>query len=161
MLTIDKPTELEAQPPIIACDPNALAPDQQEYWVKEIVPKLYSAVQEIQELPNGWAWRLPSTPEILLLVAEDLNMERLCCPFVHYTLEIEPNQGPFWLRMTGSEGVKGFLRMAFEAANLINEEVAKAAGFSVSARTELDSVETTLETIDRVNERFARAAGSG
>jgi len=37
---------------------------------KENRPKLYKAVQEIQELPNGWAWRLPSDPEILLLVAE-------------------------------------------------------------------------------------------
>jgi hypothetical protein len=160
MLTIDKTTELETQPPVIACDPNAVAPDQQKYWVKEIVPKLYRAVQEIQELPDGYAFRLPSDPEMLLLVAEDLNMERLCCPFVRYTLEIEPNRGPFWLRFTGGEGVKEFLRMAFEAANLINEEVAKAAGFRVSARTELDSVETTLETIDRVNERFARVMGS-
>lgn len=155
MLTTDKTTELETKPPVIACDPNAVAPDQQEYWVKEIVPKLYRAVQEIQELPDGYAFRLPSDPEMLLLVAEDLNMERLCCPFVRYTLEIEPNKGPFWLRFTGGEGVKEFVRMAFEAANLIDERVAKAAGFSISARTELDSVETTLETIDRVNERFA------
>jgi hypothetical protein len=161
MLTMDKPTELEAQPPIIACDPNAVAPDQQEYWVKEIVPKLYRAVQEIQELPNGWAWRLPSTPEILLLVAEDLNMERLCCPFVRYTLEIEPNQGPFWLRMTGSEGVKEFLRMAHEGANYFDAQVAKAAGLDVSASPEMDSVETALEATDRLNERYARTAGSG
>ena len=96
----------ENQP--LACVPSALTPDQQEYWVKEIVPKLYREVQEIQELPNGWVWRLPSTPQVLMLVAEDLNMERLCCPFVNYTLEIEPNHGPFWLRMTGGEGVKEF-----------------------------------------------------
>jgi hypothetical protein len=144
----------------IVCDPSAVAPGQQEYWVKEIVPKLYRAVQEIQELPNGWAWRLPSTPEILLLVAEDLNIERLCCPFVHYTLEIEPNRGPFWLRMTGSEGVKEFLRMAFEAANYFDPQVAKAARLNISAGPEMDSVETALATVDRLNERFARAAGS-
>ena len=144
----------------IACDPNAVAPDQQEYWVKEIVPKLYSAVQEIRELPNGWVWRLPSTPEILLLVAEDLNIERLCCPFVYYTLEIEPNRGPFGLRMTGGEGVKEFLRMAYEAANYFDAQVAKAAGLNISASQEMDSVETALETADRLNERFARAAGS-
>ena len=34
---------IEDQP--IACDPNALTPDQQEYWEKEIVPKLYREVQ--------------------------------------------------------------------------------------------------------------------
>jgi hypothetical protein len=140
---------------VIACDPSALTSDQMEYWVEEIVPKLYQAVQEIQELPDGYAWRLPSDPEILPLVAEDLNMERLCCPFVRYTLEIEPNRGPFWLRMTGGEGVKAFLRLTFEEANLFDEQVAKAAGFSGSASAEMDSVETALETIDRINERFA------
>lgn len=141
----------------IACDPNALTLDQQEHWVKEIVPKLYATVQEIQELPNGWVWRLPSTPQVLILVAEDLNMERLCCPFVNYTLEIEPNRGPFWLRMTGGEGVKEFLRMAFETANYFDPQVAKAAGLNISPSSEIDSVETVLETADKLNERYAEA----
>jgi hypothetical protein len=138
---------------VIACDPSGLSPDQMEYWVGEIVPKLYKRVQEIQELPDGYAWRLPSDSETLMLVAEDLNMERLCCPFVRYTVEIEPNQGPFWLRMTGGEGVKEYLRMAFESANLFDPQVASAAGFGIS--TDMDSVETVLETIDQINERYA------
>lgn len=144
----------------IACDPNALTPDQQERWVNEIVPKLYSQVQEIQELPNGWSWRLPSTPEILSLIAEDLNMERLCCPFVHYTLEIEPNHAPFLLRMTGGAGVKEFLRMAFEAANYFDEQVAKTAGLDISAKPKMDSVEIVLEATQRLNDEFAKTAGS-
>jgi hypothetical protein len=145
----------------IACDPSAIAPDQQEYWVKEIVPKLYKAVQEIQELPDGYAFRLPNDSETLLLVAEDLNLERLCCPFIRYTLEIEPNKGPFWLRMTGGEGVKEFLWMAFETAIYFDPQVAKAAGLHISASPEIDSVETALATVDRLNERYAKEVGSG
>jgi hypothetical protein len=148
----------ENQP--IACDPNALTPDQQEYWVKEIVPKLYREVQEIQELPNGWVWRLPGTVQVLTLVAEDLNMERLCCPFVKYTLEIEPNRGPFWLHMTGGEGVKEFLKMAFESANYFDPQVAKAAGLNISASSEIDSVDAALEATDRLNEQYAKTAVS-
>ncbi len=143
----------------IACDASAVPADQQEYWVKEIVPKLYSQVQEIQELPNGYAWRLPSAPQILLLLAEDLNMERLCCPFVHYTLEIERNRGPFWLRMTGGEGVKEFLRIAFEASTYFNPQVVKAAGLHVSG-PQIDSVATAHEAIDKINERFAETVKS-
>jgi hypothetical protein len=45
--------------------------------------------------------------------------------------------------------------MPFEAVNLFDEKVVKAAGFNVSASAEMDSVETVLETIDRINERFA------
>ena len=146
-------TNLDELP--IACDYNAVSPEQQDYWVKELLPKLYQQVEEIQELPNGWAWRLPAKPEILMLLAEDLNLERLCCPFVHYTLEIERNHGPFWLKWTGSEGVKAFLRMAFVEANLFNEEVLKAAGFDVSKGRDIDSVQTAMDLIEYVNQSFA------
>lgn len=152
-------TNLTQNPPLV-CDPNALTPDQQEYWVKEIVPKLYREVQEIQELHNGWVLRLPSTSQVLTLVAEDLNMERLCCPFVKYTLEIEPNHGPFWLRMTGGEGVKEFLKMAYESANYFDPKVAKAAGLNISASLEIDSVEAVLEATDRLNEQYAKTVVS-
>src|SRR4029453_17593779 len=94
---------------IIACNPNALTPQQQERWL-EIGTQMYAAVQEVQELPDGYAFRLPSSSEMLLIVAEDLNYDRLCCPFIRYTLELEPNEGPYWLRFTGGEGVKDFLR---------------------------------------------------
>jgi len=146
--------------PVLACDPNALTHDQQEYWVKEIAPKLYKAVQEIQELSNGWAWRLPATLEMLALVAEDLSFERLCCPFVKYTLILEPNLQPFWLHMTGGEGVKEFLRIAYEGANLFDPQVAKAAGFDTSASPEIDSVEAALEATDKLNTQYAGIAAS-
>jgi hypothetical protein len=142
----------------IACNPHAVPAEKRERWMI-VGTQLYGAVQEVQELPDGYAFRLPTDPEMLLLVAEDLNMERLCCPFLRFAFEIEPNGGPFWLRFTGGEGVKEFLRMSFESSNLLNEQVAQAAGFSIVSRTELDSVETTIATISEVNERFAKTAG--
>ena len=145
---------------ILACDISVITTQQRDYWVDEVVPKLYPAVEEIQELPNGWAWRLPSTSEILLLLAEDLSMERLCCPFVRYTLELEPNQGPFWLRMTGGDGVKEFLRIAFEAATYFDPQVAKAAGLNISDGAEIISVEAAIEAVDKINERYAEVARS-
>ena len=143
---------------IIACNPNAIPAERRERWL-EIATHLYAAVQEIQELPDGYAFRLPSSSEMLLLVAEDLNYERLCCPFIRFTLDIEPNEGPYWLHFTGGEGVKEFLRMSFESSNLLNEQVAQAVGFSIAARTDIDSVETALETVNVVNEQFAKTAG--
>ena len=122
---------------------------------------MYAAVQEVQELPDGYAFRLPSSSEMLLLVAEDLNYERLCCPFIRFTLAIEPNEGPYWLRFTGGERVKEFLRMSFETSNLLNEQVAQAVGFSIADRTALNSVATALEVVSVVNEQFARATGGG
>ena len=143
---------------IIACDPNAISAEQRERWL-EVGTQLYAAVQEVQELPDGYTFRLPSDPEMLLIVAEDLNVERLCCPFIRYTLEIEPNGGPFWLRFTGGEGVKEFLRISFETTSLLDEQVAKAAGFSLTARTDITSLETGLEAISSINQQFAQTAG--
>lgn len=144
----------------IVCDPNALTTEQSERWM--IVGKqMYQAIQEVRELPNGYGFRLPSDSATLMLIAEDLSMERLCCPFLHFTLEITPAGGPLWLSFTGGEGVKEFLRFSFEEANLLDEAVARAAGFNVSAGKNIDSVETALEMTHRINERTAQANGSG
>jgi hypothetical protein len=145
---------------IIACNPNAISPEQQERWL-EVGMQLYAAVQEVQELPDGYAFRLPSDSAMLLLVAEDLSLERLCCPFIHFTLDIAPNGAPFWLRFTGGEGVKEFLRMSFEMSNLLNEQVAQAAGLSIAGRTDINSLETGLQVTSLVNAQFAKAAGGG
>jgi hypothetical protein len=143
----------------IVCDPNALTAEQRERWM-EIGTAMYKAVQEIEELPNGYALRLPGTSEMLILIAEDLTMDRLCCPFLSYTLEIQPDRGSFWLKITGSQDAKAFLKMSFEVADLIDEAVARAAGFDVAARTELDSAETAVAATHALNERFASTAQS-
>ena len=156
-MSTDTTTQSEV---IIACNPNAISPEQQERWL-EVGTQLYAAVQEVQELPDGYAFRLPSTSEMLLLVAEDLTLERLCCPFIHFTLDIAPNGAPFWLRYTGGEEVKEFLRISFEMSTLLNEQVAQAAGFSLADRTDINSVETGLQVTSLVNEQFAKATGGG
>lgn len=140
----------------IVCDPNALSAEQTERWM--IVGKqMYQAVQEVRELPSGYAFRLPSDTAMLMTIAEDLSLERLCCPFLHFTLEIESKDKPIWLSFTGGAGAKEFLKFSFESADLIDEVVAKVAGFSVSERIELNSVQTALETTNAINERFAQA----
>ena len=50
--------------------------------------------------------------------------------------------------------------MACESANLLDEAVARAAGFSVTDRAALDSVESVLQAIDDLNKHFASAADS-
>lgn len=157
-MTANTTTTTAQSETIIACIPDAVPTELRERWV-EVGTQLYAAVQEIEELPDGYAFRLPSSPEMLPLVAEDLNYERLCCPFIHFTLDIEPHGAPFWLRFTGGEGVKEFLRISFETSNLLNERVAQAAGFSIVARTDINSVETALQMVRVVNEQFAKATG--
>jgi hypothetical protein len=66
------------------------------------------AVEEISELEDGLAFRFPA--EEYDAVTEFLGRERLCCPFIAFTLEVPPDRGPLHLRLTGAEGVKDFIR---------------------------------------------------
>lgn len=142
----------------IVCDPTSISPDERERWVQILIPHLYGAVEEIKPLPDGYALRLPNNRDVLMLAAEELDIDRRCCPFVRYTLEIEPAGGPFWLSMTGGEGVKEFLWISFESANYFDAQVAKTAGLNLSNAPDIDSVDSALAAVDSMNARFANAA---
>jgi hypothetical protein len=72
--------------------------------------RLFRAASEIRELPDGYAFRLAADAGTLVTAAEFVSLERLCCPFLGFALEVEPEGGPVWLRLTGREGVKAFIR---------------------------------------------------
>jgi hypothetical protein len=143
----------------IVCDPNAISAEQSERWMV-VGKQMYQSIQEVRELSNGYAFRLPSDAAMLMIIAEDLTIERLCCPFLLFTLEIAPAGGPIWLSFTGGEGTKQFMRFSLEEAKLLDEEVAKAAGFNVAARKEIDSIATALELTGVINERTAKSTGA-
>lgn len=113
---------------IIACIPDAIPAGKRERWM-EIGRQLYAAVQEVRELPDGYACRLPGDAAMLLKAAEYVSLDLLCCPFVRWALVIEPNGGPLWLHITGAEGVKQLTRHTFETTSMLSEHVARAAGF--------------------------------
>jgi hypothetical protein len=104
--------QVEGNGPVIACNLSAIAPEQRERHTV-IAEQLFGAVQETQELPDGYAFRLPETSEMLLKAAEFVSNERLCCSFFNFTLEIEPQGGPLWLKLRGSEQVKQFIQAEF------------------------------------------------
>ncbi len=112
---------------VIACDPSAIPTEEREQWI-DAGKQIYAAVQEIHELPDGYQFRLPADPALLLKVADYITTERLCCPFWRFTLEVEPDGGPFWLSLTGGAGVKKYLRSALETSDLIDERVTTKAG---------------------------------
>ena len=91
-----------------ACDMSAIATDQRDAHLATI-NKLFRAVESIRELPNGYSVRLPNESEVLLTAAEFIALERLCCPFFDFNLEIEREGGAVWLSLTGREGVKPFI----------------------------------------------------
>ena len=94
-----------------ACDMSAIEPGQREQHM-DTAKELFRATTNVRELPDGYAFRLLDEPGVLVKVAEFVALERLCCPFFGFALEVEPEGGAIWLRLTGREGVKPFIRAA-------------------------------------------------
>jgi hypothetical protein len=42
-------------------------------------------------------------------VGRFVRNERLCCPFLSFTVELSPDGGPIWVRLTGPSGTRSFL----------------------------------------------------
>ena len=95
--------------PSLACDLTAIPASVREEHVLT-APQLFSAAQEVLELSNGFAIRFLNETGRFMAMAKFIENERLCCPFFNFGLEIEPNNGSLWLRLTGGEGVKEILQ---------------------------------------------------
>ena len=108
------PTSLVLEPTTagLACDLDALGPAERDQQAATF-QQLRQRVQAVEELPDGWAVMLPTTDDTLQLAARFISYERRCCPFFDFTLNVTPDAGPIWLRITGRAGAKAFLAGPF------------------------------------------------
>ena len=95
--------------PMFACNVQAIPPELRSVHAAN-TQRLVTSIQEVQALPTGYALRLPNETDILQTLIAFLSFERLCCPFFHFQLEIEPEQGPVWFRLTGATDMKSFIQ---------------------------------------------------
>ncbi len=73
--------------------------------------RLFGAVREWEELADGFGFRLDLSVAPLEEAARWIELERHCCPFLYFALDV--NYEEAWVRLTGSAGVKEFLRAQF------------------------------------------------
>jgi len=96
----------------IACDLGAFSAAQRERH-SALLGRLTGSVLDTQELRDGYAYRFAPEARTLAELGEWISLERACCPFLRFSLEVEPNRGPVWLRLTGSPAVKEFVAATF------------------------------------------------
>ena len=108
-MTAGRTEQIEAP---FLCSLTALSATERERH-KDLGRQLRTGVKEIRELPVGYAFRLPGERQSISVVAEWISLERLCCPFFTFQLEIGSDPNPIWLRITGREGVKQFMQSEF------------------------------------------------
>ena len=88
-----------------ACDTTAIAPEKRGAHLSTL-ESLFRTVQEVRELPEGYSFRFPNESEVLFAMAEFIALERWCCQFFGFNVQVEPEDGAVWLSLTGREGVK-------------------------------------------------------
>jgi hypothetical protein len=76
----------------------------------ELGPALRGTKKTVRELPDGFEFGFPSDTATVQLVSEWAAGEHLCCPFFDIGMRFEREGGGFWLRLTGMQGVKAFIK---------------------------------------------------
>jgi hypothetical protein len=91
----------------LICVPSAIpAPERARHFV--LARELLNKAAERADLPDGYAFRFAA--DKLVELVRFIDNERKCCPFMTFHLQIGPQAGPIWLRMTGPEGTREVLQ---------------------------------------------------
>ena len=93
-------TEQLQQEISIVCDLRAIPTNDRKEHIARAKRLLGFEFQERQELPDGYVWRF--TADQYEDVCKYIAYDRLCCSFLTYCLEMTPQRGPIWLRITGN-----------------------------------------------------------
>jgi hypothetical protein len=93
------------------CNRLALTPQLRKRHFEELGPKLRSLRKSLRELRNGYEFEFPGDTATYQLLTEWAIQERLCCPFFDISLRLEPEGGPLWLRLSGRQGTKEFIKV--------------------------------------------------
>src|SRR5579864_3240659 len=93
-----------------ACDRLALNAEQRKRHFGELGQAVVASIKSVRELPNGYEFEFAPEWSTIQNIGEFVAGERLCCPFFDINIRLEREHGSVWLRFTGREGTKQFIR---------------------------------------------------
>ncbi|PSQ78424.1 MAG: hypothetical protein BRD35_01190 [Bacteroidetes bacterium QH_7_62_13] len=102
---------MSSDAPPIACNLSAIEDDDRDEH-QRAAETVFEAVTDLRELDDGYAFRLPPDTDVVARAGAFVARERLCCPFFRFQLDVTPDHGPVWLRLTGRDGVKAYVEDA-------------------------------------------------
>jgi hypothetical protein len=73
----------------------------------------------VTELPDGYAYTFGATSDALAQVAQLVDLERQCCPFLTFKIVVEVAQAAMRLEVTGPGDAKALIVECFNFANIV------------------------------------------
>ena len=92
---------------VVACAPDAIAANERKDHFA-LARRLLGAVGRGAPIENGMAFALPA--DSLISVAQFVQNERKCCPFMTFEIRVGAAAEPISLRVTGPVGTREFLQ---------------------------------------------------
>ena len=80
---------------------------------KNYLDKAAESLIDSAELSDGFVFRFPLGESILQDLAEIIDLERKCCPFLNFRLVLEAGSDLVSLELTGADGTKEIIRSLF------------------------------------------------
>jgi hypothetical protein len=91
-----------------ACNMLALNPSLRAEH-RENTENLMAQCKSIREIEDGYSFEFLENEEVLSITIRFIMLEKQCCPFLGFQLELKAGQKVFWLRLTGPENIKPLL----------------------------------------------------
>lgn len=81
---------------------------------------LFARTQSVQQGDNSITFMFAGTDELVKNLTQFVVLERQCCPFLHFTLDIPPEPGDVKLVLSGNDTTRTFIQDTF--VSLVSKE---------------------------------------
>ena len=86
-----------------------LQPDELRTRREGLLAELGSRVRGREDRGDGVRLEFAPGGDTLALIASVVDAERKCCRFLRFGIQVEPDDGPIYLDLTGPPGTREFL----------------------------------------------------
>ena len=95
------------------CNVKALSPAERASH-KKLTDRLIAVRTEIVEMDKGYEFQFSPSTMTLAELADWVAKEGKCCPFFDFHIDLQEEGHLLYLRLTGAQGVKAFVRQEFQ-----------------------------------------------
>jgi len=100
----------EGGQPVFACNLKAFQPEERKLH-DHLTRELRSAAVARRDVPDGYSFQMDPRRISIAQVAEWVVLERKCCPFFDYQIDLHSEDDTLWFTLKGRQGVKAFIEM--------------------------------------------------